>query len=89
MGRDLMYAAFDLMKAAGYGYAIIGWVSDHIDKLPYGWTREAVDFYRKNAMAMYIPMSDPHYTLYKNKVNMTDEHIGGYGELETFRNKKD
>lgn len=89
MGRDLMYAAFDQMKAMGYGYAIIGWVSDYIEKLPYNWDHEALGFYQKNAMATYIPFSDPHYTLYKNKVNIKNIHVEGYEELEAFRNEKE
>ena len=80
IGVELMYATFDAMKARHYGYAIIGWVSDDREGSP-------TEFYKKYAMASYIPHSDPHYTKYMQKVNMLNINIGGdYVEIDHFRN---
>lgn len=78
IGRELLYACLDAMKTMGYGYAIVGWVSDHRDGSP-------TNFYIKTANAKYIPFSDPHYTLYKNKVEMENVSIDGYDELDHFK----
>lgn len=78
IGIELMYAVFDAMKQKGYGYAVIGWVSDNREGSP-------TEFYKKWAMASYIPHSDPHYTKYMQKVNMENIHLQGYDALDHFR----
>ena len=78
IGTELLYACLDDMKAKGYGYAIVGWVSDDRKGSP-------TDFYKKVAKAEYIPFSNPHYTLYKNKVEMENVALCGYDELDHFR----
>lgn len=66
------------MKIKGYGYGVIGWVSDDEKGGP-------TTFYKKVAKAEYIPFSNPRYTLYKNKVTMVNETLAGYEELDHFR----
>ena len=53
--RDIL-RALEHMRDAGYGYAIIGWVSD------------AADFYRKTVGAQFIPGGEPENTVYANMV---------------------
>lgn len=78
VGKELLYACLDIMKAKGYGYAIVGWVSDDREGSP-------TNFYKKVAKAEYIPFSDPHYTLYRNKVEMENVSLCGYDGLDHFR----
>lgn len=78
IGKELLYACLDAMKIKGYGYGIVGWVSDDRKGDP-------ATFYKKVAKAEYIPFSNPHYTLYKNKVSMANETLVGYEELDHFR----
>lgn len=78
IGKELLYACLDAMKIRGYGYGIVGWVSDDRKGGP-------ATFYKKVAKAEYIPFSNPHYTLYKNKVSMENETLVGYEELDHFR----
>lgn len=78
IGKELLYACLDAMKIKGYGYAVVGCVSDDRVGSP-------TEFYKKVAKAEYIPFSNPHYTLYKNKVTMANETLAGYDELDHFR----
>ena len=78
IGKELLYACLDAMKIKGYGYAVVGYVSDDRVGSP-------TEFYKKVAKAEYIPFSNPHYTLYMNKVTMADETLAGYDELDHFR----
>ncbi|MGN0745490.1 MAG: GNAT family N-acetyltransferase [Aristaeellaceae bacterium] len=56
VGSALLIRALEHMRDAGYGYAIIGWVSD------------AADFYRKTVNALFIPGGEPENTVYANMV---------------------
>ena len=47
IGTALLYRTLEAMREAGYGYAIIGWVTD------------AAEFYRKTVAAAEIPDSFP------------------------------
>lgn len=47
VGSALLYRTLEAMREAGYGYAVIGWVSD------------AVEFYRKSLEILEIPGSFP------------------------------
>lgn len=60
IGTEILCECFDLMKAEGYGYAIIGWVDASDCK-----------FYEKVADAWYIPNSEPSKTLYSRKIVLT------------------
>lgn len=55
IGTALLYRTLEAMREAGYGYAIIGWVTD------------ALEFYRKTCGAVPIPDSFPG--VYRNTVN--------------------
>lgn len=54
IGKALLLESLSLMKAIGYGYAIIGWVND------------ATPFYEKTVGATIIP--DSHPGLYGNMI---------------------
>ncbi|MGN0777957.1 MAG: GNAT family N-acetyltransferase [Aristaeellaceae bacterium] len=56
IGTALLIRALEHMRDAGYGYAIIGWVS------------EAADFYRKTVGAQFIPGGEPQNTVYANMI---------------------
>lgn len=56
VGSALLIRALEHMRDAGYGYAIIGWVSD------------AADFYRKTVGAQFIPGGEPENTVYANMI---------------------
>ena len=56
IGSALLIRALEHMRDAGYGYAIIGWVSD------------AAEFYRKTVGAQFIPGGEPENTVYANMV---------------------
>ncbi len=48
LGRALLLAALEAMHAAGYAYAVVGWVQSEA-------------FFRRTVAAMPIPGSDPGY----------------------------
>ncbi|MGN1020880.1 MAG: GNAT family N-acetyltransferase [Aristaeellaceae bacterium] len=52
IGTALLIRALQHMRDAGYGYAVIGWVSD------------AADFYRRTVGAQFIPGGEPENTVY-------------------------
>ena len=56
IGSALLIRALEHMRDAGYGYAIIGWVSD------------AAEFYRKTVGAQFIPGGEPENPGYANMV---------------------
>lgn len=58
VGKRLLLKTLDAMKAAGYGYAIIGWVSD------------AEPFYRRTVGAEFIRGASPDNSVYSNLVFM-------------------
>ncbi|MBP3886656.1 MAG: GNAT family N-acetyltransferase [Cellulosilyticum sp.] len=58
VGTALLLHTFEAMRAFGYGYAIIGWVSD------------AEQFYRKTVGAEYIKGGEPENSIYSNLVFM-------------------
>lgn len=58
IGEALLIRTLEAMKEYGYGYAIIGWVS------------EAENFYRKTVGAEYIKGGKPENSVYSNLVFM-------------------
>ena len=58
IGQALLIRTLNAMKEYGYGYAIIGWVS------------EAEMFYRKTVSAEYIKGGNPENSVYSNLVFM-------------------
>ena len=56
IGSALLIRALEHMRDAGYGYAIIGWVSN------------AADFYRRTVGAQFIPGGEPENTVYTNMI---------------------
>ena len=58
IGKALLIRTLSAMKEYGYGYAIIGWVS------------EAEMFYRKTVDAEYIKDGNPENSVYSNLVSM-------------------
>ena len=58
IGKYLLLKTLDAMRSVGYGYAIIGWVS------------EAEGFYRRTVHAEAIPDSAPKDSVYSNLVRM-------------------
>lgn len=58
IGQALLIRTLNAMKEYGYGYAIIGWVS------------EAETFYRKTVGAEYIKGGNPENSIYSNLVFM-------------------
>lgn len=58
IGTALMIRTFEAMREYGYGYAIIGWVS------------EAEQFYRKTVNAEYIKNGEPENSVYSNLIFM-------------------
>ncbi len=58
IGKALLIRTLEQMKADGYGYAIIGWVSD------------AEMFYRKVVNAEFIQGGEPQNSVYSNMVVM-------------------
>lgn len=58
IGNALLVRTLNAMKEYGYGYAIIGWVS------------EAEMFYRKSVGAEYIKGGNPENSVYSNLVFM-------------------
>ena len=59
IGTDIFCECMNQMKKHGYGYCIIGWVSE-----------KACEFYKKVGDAVYIPGSSPSETLYSRKVSL-------------------
>lgn len=58
IGTALLVRTLEAMREYGYGYAIVGWVS------------EAEMFYRKTVGAEYIPGGNPENSVYSNLVFM-------------------
>ncbi len=58
IGKALLIRTLEAMREYGYGYAIIGWVSD------------AEQFYRKTVNAEYIKNGNPENSIYSNLVFM-------------------
>lgn len=58
IGAALLIRTLNAMKDYGYGYAIIGWVSD------------AEKFYRKTVNAEYIKGGEPENSVYSNLISM-------------------
>ena len=58
IGTRLLLKTLDAMKAAGYWYAIIGWVDD------------AAPFYQKTVNARFIEDASPENSVYSNMVFM-------------------
>ena len=58
IGQALLIRTLNAMKEYGYGYAIIGWVSD------------AEQFYRKTVGAEFIKGGNPENSIYSNLVFM-------------------
>jgi len=58
IGQVLLVRTLNAMKEYGYGYAIIGWVS------------EAENLYRKTVGAEYIKGGNPENSVYSNLVFM-------------------
>lgn len=58
IGQALLIRTLNAMREYGYGYAIIGWVS------------EAESFYRKTVGAEYIKGGNPENSVYSNMVFM-------------------
>lgn len=58
IGKALLIRTFQAMREYGYGYAIIGWVSD------------AEMFYRKTVNAEYIKGGNPENSIYSNLIFM-------------------
>jgi len=58
IGQALLIRTLNAMKEYGYGYAIIGWVS------------EAEQFYKKTVGAEYIKGGSPENSIYSNLVFM-------------------
>ena len=58
IGKALLIRTLEAMKEDGYGYAIIGWVS------------EAETFYRKTVHAEFIPGGTPDKSVYTSLVSM-------------------
>ena len=56
IGTALLLRTLHAMEESGYGYAVIGWVSD------------AKPFYEKAAGAITIPGADPDHSVYKNRI---------------------
>ena len=56
IGKTLLLHTLYAMKAAGYGYGIIGWVDD------------ARVFYEKTVGAISIPGGDPDHSVYWNRI---------------------
>lgn len=65
IGTELFTTCMDAMKFFGYGYSIIGWVTDEKDDL-----HSPIKFYEKLANAKYINDSSPINTIYSNKVTI-------------------
>lgn len=57
IGKTLLLHTLHAMKAAGYGYGIIGWVDD------------ARLFYEKAVGAVMIPGGDPDHSVYQNRIS--------------------
>ena len=58
IGQALLIRTLNAMREYGYGYAIIGWVS------------EAENFYRKTVGAEYIKGGNPENSVYSNLIMM-------------------
>lgn len=58
VGKALLIRTLEAMREYGYGYAIIGWVSD------------AEHFYRKTVGAEWIKGGQPENSVYSNLVSM-------------------
>lgn len=58
VGASLVIRTLEAMREYGYGYAIIGWVSD------------AEQFYRKTVKAEYIKGGEPENSIYSNLISM-------------------
>lgn len=58
VGTYLLIRTLEAMREYGYGYAIIGWVSD------------AEQFYRKTVNAEYIKGGEPENSIYSNLISM-------------------
>ena len=58
IGQALLVRTLNAMREYGYGYAIIGWVS------------EAENFYRKTVGAEYIKGGNPENSVYSNLIMM-------------------
>lgn len=58
IGTALLLRTLEAMREYGYGYAVIGWVSD------------AEQFYRKTVGAEYIKNGNPENSVYSNMVSM-------------------
>ena len=58
VGTALLFRTLEAMREAGYGYGIIGWVSD------------ARPFYEKGVGARIIEGGEPENSVYKNMVSM-------------------
>lgn len=58
VGTGLLIRTLEAMREYGYGYAIIGWVSD------------AEQFYRKTVQAEYIKGGEPENSVYSNLIFM-------------------
>lgn len=58
IGQALLVRTLHAMREYGYGYAVIGWVSD------------AEKFYRKTVGAEYIKGGSPENSVYSNMISM-------------------
>ena len=58
IGKMLLLHTLYAMKAAGYGYGIIGWVDD------------ARLFYERTVGAVMIPGGDPDHSVYRNRIGL-------------------
>ena len=59
VGGQLLTVAMDAMRAAGYGYAIFGWVAP-----------KAIPLYQRQVGAMLIPNSEPVNSIYRNLISV-------------------